>query len=75
MSAFFFFFDMSTQEGRWGIRTSNLRFMRRGSSRLNNFLETVSAFKTFENPMSKKIKTFENPIFKIKLVTLQNDVF
>jgi len=27
---FFFFFDMSTQEGGWGIRTSDLRFMMRG---------------------------------------------
>jgi len=27
---FFFFFYISTQEGEWGIRTSDLRFMRPG---------------------------------------------
>jgi hypothetical protein len=30
---------MSTQEGRGGIRTSDLRFMRRGLSRLSYLLE------------------------------------
>jgi len=30
-----FFFDMSTQEGGGGIRTSDLRFMRRGAQALD----------------------------------------
>jgi hypothetical protein len=38
---FFFFFDMSTQEGGRGIRTSDLRFIRRGLSRLNYLLKTI----------------------------------
>jgi hypothetical protein len=38
---FSFFFDMSTQEGGGGIRTSDLRFIRRGPSRLNYLLGIV----------------------------------
>jgi hypothetical protein len=36
----FFFFDMSIQEGGGGIRTSDLRFMRHGPSRLSYLLGT-----------------------------------
>jgi uncharacterized membrane protein len=38
--AFFFFLGMSTQEEGWGIQTSDLRFMRRGPSRLSYLLGT-----------------------------------
>jgi hypothetical protein len=40
----FFFFDMSTQEGGGGIRTSDLHFMKRGPNRLNYFLGTHSDY-------------------------------
>jgi hypothetical protein len=37
---FFFFFDMSAQEGVWGIRTSNHHFIKCGPSRLSYLLGT-----------------------------------
>jgi hypothetical protein len=40
---FFFFFDMSAQEGGGGIRTSDLRFIRR-PSRLSYLSETLKLF-------------------------------
>jgi hypothetical protein len=36
-----FFFDMFTQKRGGGIRISNLRFIKRGSSHLNYLLETM----------------------------------
>lgn len=38
---FSFFCDMSTQEGGEGIRTNNLRFMRRGSQPIELLLEDI----------------------------------
>jgi hypothetical protein len=37
---YFLFFDMSTQEGGVGIRTSDIRFMRRDSQPIELPLET-----------------------------------
>jgi hypothetical protein len=41
---FFFFFDMSTQEGGGGIRTSDLRFIKGGPSRLSYLLGDESPY-------------------------------
>jgi hypothetical protein len=51
---FFFFFEMSTQEGRVEIRTCDLHFMRRGPNRLNYLLETGATFKVWRG--TDKIK-------------------
>jgi hypothetical protein len=40
IKVFFFFFDMFAQEGEGGIRTSNLRFIKRGPSRFSYLLGT-----------------------------------
>jgi hypothetical protein len=39
---FFFFFDMSTREGRWRIRTSDLRLIRRDPQPIELPLEDSS---------------------------------
>jgi hypothetical protein len=43
---FFFFCDMSTQEGGGGIRTNDLRFMRRGSQPIELLLGTNNVYVT-----------------------------